>query len=187
MNAEGRWQGQADPPLSAEGVIQARELGARLATQASDGGRRVRDGVLFASDLQRAAETARLIGEPLGVVPTLHVGLREMHVGEWSGLRHAEIAARWPEQLARFRAGDRDVRPGGGESRRMLAARVTAALDEIRAAADGRPIALVTHLGVLRALVPGIQLANAEHLWLEPDAGRGADPGREPDAPEVAL
>ncbi|HVP28032.1 MAG TPA: histidine phosphatase family protein [Myxococcota bacterium] len=160
-NAEGRWQGQADPGLSARGHDQARGLAARLAS--------LRVEVLLASDLARAAETARIVGAELGLEPRLDVRLREHDVGEWSGLTHGEIARRWPDDLARLRAGDLDVRPGGGETKRELAARVTDAIAELAANHAREHVALVSHSGWIRVLVPGLVLGNAE-TWRYGDA-----------------
>ncbi|MBA2326593.1 MAG: histidine phosphatase family protein, partial [Actinobacteria bacterium] len=58
-NADGRWQGQADPPLSALGEEQACDAAARLA---AGGFSRV-----VASDLQRARRTAEILAEALGL------------------------------------------------------------------------------------------------------------------------
>jgi probable phosphoglycerate mutase len=158
LNAAGCWQGQADPPLSERGRAQAAALAAALAPHGLD--------ALVSSDLARARETAAILGERLGLVPVLYTGLRELDVGEWSALPHAEIARRWPLDYARFRAGALDLRPGGGETRRELAARVTAALGEIGARWPLARVGLVTHMGVLRALVPSARLGNAETIWL---------------------
>ena len=49
-NAEGRWQGHGDPPLSERGRRQAAGLAHELASEPVD--------LLLASDLVRAAETA---------------------------------------------------------------------------------------------------------------------------------
>ena len=68
--------------------------------------------------------------------------------------------------LARFEAEDLEARPGGGETRLEIRARVRAAAAELAAAHPGRRLALVTHLGVIRALVPGSELANADWLRL---------------------
>jgi len=160
MNAAGLWQGQADPPLSAEGVRQARALGAALLAKA------LKLSALVSSDLQRASQTAVIVGEALGLVPEPAPGLREMDVGLWSGRTPAEIAARWPEDYARFRAGDDGLRPGGGESRSMLRARVRKVFRELSAQGSGPLLGVVTHLGVLRSLRPGLQLQNGGALWL---------------------
>jgi len=171
-NAEGRWQGQADPPLSALGRVQAEELAEALAGAGI--------ALLAASDLARARETAAIVGARLGLAPVLEPALREHDVGAWSGLTRAEVEARWPEELARFRAGDLAFAPGGGESRLVLRARVHAALARLEVRAAG-PLALVSHLGVLRALDPDAHVAPGGLLRLRgPDPasrGTGAGPG----------
>ena len=89
-NAAGRWQGQADPPLTDLGRHQALHAARNLG---------VVDAVV-ASDLQRASETALIIAEALGVGPVvLEPGLRERDAGEWSGLTRAEIERDWPGYL----------------------------------------------------------------------------------------
>jgi broad specificity phosphatase PhoE len=168
-NAEGRWQGQADPPLSALGREQARELGRALA------GRDIR--ALVASDLARAAETARILGEVLGLSPRLDARLRELDVGEWSGLSRDEVVARWPETYERLRAGDVDARPDGGETFRELRVRVHEALLELAQAHPVGLVAVVTHGGAIRSLLPGTRTANAAVVPFAP----GDEPLHAPD------
>ena len=89
-NADGRWQGQADPPLTDLGRHQALHASRNLG---------VVDAIV-ASDLQRATETALIIAGELGVGPlVLEPGLRERDAGEWSGLTRAEIERDWPGYL----------------------------------------------------------------------------------------
>src|SRR5687767_12015126 len=103
-NASGRWQGWADAPLSELGQQQAVE--AAQAVGAVD--------AVVASDLSRAAETARIISELIGVGPVLTMeGLRERDVGEWSGLTRKEIGERWPETLEAWGRGEMPPPPGG--------------------------------------------------------------------------
>jgi probable phosphoglycerate mutase len=88
-NADGRWQGQADPPLSALGEQQAREAAARL-----------RDvDALWASDLDRARRTATILGDALGLGVRVDARLRERHAGPWQGLTREQIEAEWPGHL----------------------------------------------------------------------------------------
>src|SRR3954464_6700209 len=76
-NAVGRWQGQADPPLSDLGRAQARAAARSLGSL----------DAVYASDLQRATETALIIAEQIGIGPViLDPDLRERDAGQWSGL-----------------------------------------------------------------------------------------------------
>ena len=152
-NAAGRWQGQANPPLSEAGRRQALALARELSAEAIDR--------VIASDLDRAAETAGLLAEVWGLKPGLDARLRELEVGSWTGLSRDEIAHRDAEALARFEGGDPDARPGGGESRRELRRRVRAAAAQIAAEHPGQRVVLVAHLGSVRALRPGTALPNA--------------------------
>jgi probable phosphoglycerate mutase len=93
-NAIGRWQGHADPPLS--------ELGRRQAYVASAAIGAV-DGIV-SSDLLRAAETAAIIAQQLGVGPVVvDQRLRERDVGQWTGLTRVEIDKGWPGWLEQAR------------------------------------------------------------------------------------
>lgn len=165
-NAAGRWQGHADPPLTAWGRRQAAALAEALAGEGID--------LLVASDLARARETAGVLGAALGLEPVTDPRFRELDVGSWTGLRREEIAQRDPARLARFDAGDADVPAGGAESRRAIRSRVRNAAARLAAAHPGRRVALVTHLGVIRALLPGAELGNAE--WRRARAGELVPP-----------
>ncbi|HJL16600.1 MAG TPA: histidine phosphatase family protein [Sandaracinaceae bacterium LLY-WYZ-13_1] len=138
-NAEGRWQGQSDPPLSPRGRLQARSLAARFFGAALERA--------LCSDLSRAAETAAA----LGATPEPEPRLREIDVGDWAGLPRAEVAERFPEQVRGLRAGE-PVRIGGGESMEEFESRVDALVDELRARHAGERVLAVTHGGVVRAL-----------------------------------
>jgi probable phosphoglycerate mutase len=146
-NSEGRWQGQADPPLSA--------LGERQAEAAATGvGETVT--AIWTSDLARAFRTAELLVAGLRTAsPRSDARLRERNVGEWSGLTRAEIEVRWPGYLADRRS------PAGWEDDEQLAERAIAALHDIVTAAPGATVIVVTHGGVIRTL--------ERHLGSEPE------------------
>jgi broad specificity phosphatase PhoE len=153
-NAARRWQGHSDPPLSDLGREQARAAARHLAGEPLAG--------LYASDLQRALETARIVGEPHGLAPVTDARLRELDIGAWGGLTRDEIGSRWPEALAAFDAGGPDARAVGGETRAELARRVHAALTELAARHVGDSVAVVAHGGVLAAITGVYGHANAE-------------------------
>ena len=151
-NAAGRWQGHADPPLSTRGRSQAETLGHALATRGIE--------ILLASDLARAVQTASILGESLGIEPIIDAGLRELDIGRWAGLTRGEIAQRDPDALRRFDRGDPDARAGGGESRQDLRERVREFVQQCSRQHAGRLVAVVAHLGSLRAMRPGLMLSN---------------------------
>jgi len=141
-NASGRWQGWADPELS--------DLGRQQAVEAAEGVGAV--DAIFASDLQRAGETARIIGELIGVGPVLTLeGLRERDVGEWSGLTRKEIGERWPETLEAWSRGEMRP-PPGGESNESVIERVLGALHAIARDWPHAEVLAVAHGGVIRLL-----------------------------------
>ena len=136
-NAAGRWQGQADPPLSDLGRTQARLAAERVGAV----------DVIVASDLQRAMETAAIIADALGVGPVvIDVGLRERDAGEWSGLTRAEIERDWPGYLADRR------KPPGFEPDDAFRSRTRAALDRLHEAYGGAELLVVSHGGVIYGL-----------------------------------
>lgn len=160
-NASERWQGQADPPLSPTGHEQAKAVAGELADAQLE--------LVLTSDLRRALETAQQVAALHGLEPVPDPRLRELDVGRWSGLTREEIGALEPELLERFAAGDPDARPDGGETRREIRQRVRSALSEITAEHAGRRIGIVTHLGVIRALLPGTELENAAWVAVRAD------------------
>jgi len=153
-NASARWQGHADPPLSPRGEAQVRALAERMTGQ--------RAALLVSSDLRRALQTAEAIGRVLGIDPVVDPMLRELDVGCWSGLRREEIEALDPDGLVRFESGDPRVRPGGGETRSEIRRRARCAIARWLAAQPEGRIVVVTHLGFIRALLPGEDPDNAD-------------------------
>ncbi len=143
-NADGRWQGQADPPLSPLGEAQALEAAARL--QPGHFSR------VVASNLHRAQRTAEILAEALRLPVEVDPDLREIDVGDWQGLTRAEINERAPGALADWSEGRSESTPGG-ESRTHLTDRARAAL--LRAAAASRrgdKVLLVSHGALIRNL-----------------------------------
>ena len=162
-NADGRWQGQADPPLTDLGRAQAFHAARSLG---------VVDAIV-ASDLQRAADTAARISNELGVGPlVLDPDLRERDAGEWSGLTRKEIDKAWPGYLDPPDGGP-PRRPDGWEPDDLLLERATAALVRIHelAGPHGEAIA-VTHGGLIYVVeaslgAPFQRIENLGGRWVE--------------------
>ena len=137
-NAERRFQGQSDVPLSDRGREQADELAELLA------GRRI--GAVYSSDLSRALETARPLAERLGLEVVVDTRLRERHFGWAEGRTDDEVEGRYPSAWW----ANPDGRIPGGESRRDVWSRVAGFLDELLADPPADEVAIVTHGGAIR-------------------------------------
>jgi broad specificity phosphatase PhoE len=142
-NAEGRWQGHADQPLNEHGLAQARGLAHRL--------RGTRLDAIYSSDLQRSRATADVVAAEHGLTVVALPELREVDVGEWSGLTRADIEERWPERFAAWRDGGRGWLHG--ESYEEMAARVIACLDRLAREHDGGRLLYVGHGGTIRGVL----------------------------------
>jgi len=134
-NAVGRWQGQADPPLSELGQRQAQAAAAHAG--AFD--------AVFASDLQRALHTATLISNAIGVGPVIvDPRLKERFAGVYQGLTRDEILEQFPGQL------ENEIPPEGWEADEDVLTRVWAALDDIVSSTGGHgDVLAVSHGGII--------------------------------------
>ena len=144
-NLERRMQGHRDVPLTAVGVAQAHRLAERLRTAGL--------ARIVSSDLVRAAETARIVAEAIGLPVTTDPALREQSLGAWEGKTFADVLVSDPETATRFRSSDPDARPAGGETRGEFFARVWAALLTHGAPGSAGPLLVVAHGGVVQGLV----------------------------------
>ena len=140
--AEGRFQGRGDPPLSDFGLRQAAAVGARLAAPGEAPSVPVPSTppvAIWHSPLRRATQTAQAVHEareadaPLRSLDTI----TELGQGEWEGLTHDEVRARYPEQLAAWRHDPMHNHAPGGESLNDASERARQAGLTILAAGSG--------------------------------------------------
>ena len=143
-NAEARYTGQSDVPLSELGERQAVAVGKRLASETLD--------VIVSSDLQRARLTARAIAHHHALPVWEDADLREAALGKWEGLTFAEVALRDADLVAR-RHIDPDCAPPGGETFIQLRDRVVRALERWQTRYPRATMLWVTHGGVMEVLV----------------------------------
>jgi len=145
--AQGRFQGQADSPLTELGRRQALLVARRIARRTRRPALPLPAGApraIVHSPLLRAAETAGVIDRAVSggrgadavetPVPMLaEPGFLEIGQGEWEGLPGAEIVERWGETLATWRRDPLSAWAPGGESLADVDARVRLALHEVLA------------------------------------------------------
>lgn len=143
-NAEGRYQGRLDSPLTDTGRAQARSTAETMR------GRGVER--LLCSPLGRARATARVVERATGVAAEIDADLAESDIGRWEGLTRAEVEAAYPGELARREQDRLHYRPPGGESLGDMLVRARAVAGRL----DGRTTLIVAHSAINRVLVAAL-------------------------------
>jgi probable phosphoglycerate mutase len=144
-NLERRFGGHGATPLTERGREQARSTGRHLAGENVD--------VVYSSDLERAIETAALIGREIGQKSHASTALRERSVGELTDLTFDEARARYPEAYAALLRREPDACPPGGESYAQCRARAAAFLAQTLSDHAGARILIVSHNIALHQLI----------------------------------
>ena len=140
-NDEFRLQGSVDIELNETGRAQAGRAAKALA--------KTNPSLIVASDMRRAADTARAISDLVGVDIRFDKRLRERAYGPWEGLTRAEIAERFPEDYERWQAR-KHFHLEGMEALPEVAERTAAALSDVAAELKQGTAIVTTHGGSSR-------------------------------------
>lgn len=143
-NADRRMQGQLDADLSEIGIEQARRAAPIIAGFVPQ--------VLLTSDLRRASNTAAVLAERTSLPVQTDKRLRETHLGQWQGLTHDDVDARWPGGRVAWR-GNAAWAPPGGESRIEVAGRAKQVVAELDSRQGVQVAVLCAHGGLIASLV----------------------------------
>jgi broad specificity phosphatase PhoE len=149
-NAQGRFQGRSDVPLSEQGRRDARSISTAL--RGDD------VGVVYSSDLSRALETAEIIAVECGAPIFIDERLREFDFGRWEGLTWPQIVASQGALKGHAPTAARHYQPEGGESFADVRARIHSFLASLQKQPDDGTSVIVTHAGVLHAFLAALQL-----------------------------
>ena len=144
-NAEGRFGGHTDTPLSPRGRKQAKAAAKVLAVEPFN--------AIYSSDFPRAIETAKPLAHLIGLEIQPTEALRERSVGVMEGLTFDEAAEQHPEQYQALLRRDFDHVLLGGESYRQMLDRAAGKLDEVIEKHRGGQIAIFTHTGTICILI----------------------------------
>lgn len=144
-NAESRWQGQSDYPLTARGRAQALALANRWRSEG------VKFDVVISSTLVRAKETAEIIASALNVRLELDGIWLERDIGEMEGLTTSEVQ----QKPKRPYVTPYDSIGGDGEGDWELFLRAGQALHSLLKRPAGSYL-VVSHGGLLNQLMHAI-------------------------------
>lgn len=145
-NAESRWQGQADYPLTDTGRAQVRALAGRWKNE------KARFDLVIASPLKRTRETAEIIASALGLKIEFEPLWLERDNGEFSGLTVLEVRQNFGE--SQF-STPYDPVGGDGEGDWELFLRAGQALQSLLKREPARYL-IVSHGGLLNQFMHAV-------------------------------
>lgn len=133
-----------DSPLTETGLEQARMLALRIAKEVG------RPDHIYCSPATRARQTADFIVKKLDIPISFHHELLERNYGDIEGLSFDEFKKNMPDDWAEF---ERTRNVSSGESIQDVFDRANAIVQTAFRDDDHSNIAIITHLGVIRALM----------------------------------
>jgi probable phosphoglycerate mutase len=137
--------GRSDPPLDPRGREEAQLVAARLADQDV--------AAIYVTPLRRTQETAAPLAEALGLTPRVEPDLVEVHLGEWEGAAFRQHTREGHPLAIRMFTEERwDVIPGA-ESSEAFRSRIAAGIGRIAAAHPDERVVVVSHGGVIGAIL----------------------------------
>jgi probable phosphoglycerate mutase len=148
-NAEGRFQGRRDSPLTPRGIAQADQVGLRLAKELSGAWRAFEGHV---SPLGRARQTATRIATLIPLAFRDEPRLTEVTFGTWDGMTPYEIDMEYPGALVGSDPHDWFFLSPDGETFEAACDRVRNWLSSLTS-----PTVAVTH-GLTSRLIRGLYL-----------------------------
>lgn len=163
-SAEDRFAGAIDVELSAEGLSQARSLGARL--------RDVPLAAVYASPMKRTLATAHELADPQGVSVHPLDAFREIAHGHWENRARRDVELECADEYKRWEQDPYTFAPADGETGLSVVARAFPALRTAITAHPGEHVAIVSHKATIRLMLCALLGMDArgyrDHLDLSP-------------------
>jgi broad specificity phosphatase PhoE len=135
---------ESNPPLSADGQLQARKLRLHLR------GRRI--NAVYTSPLLRASQTAQILVQNQEASISMRQQLIEAAAGRWDGLTYGEIQEQYPSAYNLWLRDPGTYGYPGGENLSEVQSRVLPFLEQVGLEHSGQRVAIVTHKQVLRSV-----------------------------------
>lgn len=154
---EGKLYTDPTVELTEQGIEQAKSLGRWLSKQTPD--------KVLSSTAKRVVSTAELVSSALNMVPVPIEGLDEWSVGAWEGRSYLDIKKNNPDLYKAWSSDPIRNAPPEGESIADLCVRIDKKLDEMIEKYDGQRLALITHSGVIRAILVRALAMPLDNFW----------------------
>ena len=150
-----RYRGQIDDPLSETGWQQMwQSVGAVIPWQQ-----------IVTSPLSRCQAFAAALAERHALPLAIDARLMEIGFGVWEGRSAEQLHAEDPLQIERFYHDPINARPNNAEPLADFHARVVAGFNDLIQTYQGQQVLVVSHAGVMRAVVAHVLGAPLESLY----------------------
>lgn len=147
-NVSRKIQGHKDIPLTDTGIKQANLIADRLMSEDID--------IIYSSDLKRAYDTAKIIGDKIGLEPNPHKEFREINFGIWEGLYNDKIGLEYGEEIYLWRKEPEKLKIEGGETLKEVQLRAMRELESIMNMNQDKNILIVSHGVTIKTMILGI-------------------------------
>ena len=139
------YSGRSSEPLNSRGLLQAEKAAEAIG--------QLQVATLLTSPLKRAFETAMILGRKLNLDPLVSEYFNELRMGPWEGLSEAEVEARYPVEFKVWNSRPAELHLDGRETLEELRVRTIEGVLDARDRHGDAPIAIVTHVAVIRILM----------------------------------
>jgi len=158
LNEQNRIQGHKDSRLTPKGLYQARQLSKKI--------KKIKIDKIYSSDLGRAYSTTLEIVRHTKLPIVRDPLLREIHLGDWEGMTPEEVDSLYERGYQKWLKKPSSIHIPKAESLRHFKRRVTTRVKAIARANRGKSVLIVTHGGVITALLSEWLKADFDHLLL---------------------
>ncbi len=156
-NRLGIFRGTSEVPLNDTGKRQAQAVGRYFTS--------IPPQSIYSSPRARALETAASVlkGSGSGKAISKDEGFADIDRGEWEGLSHEKVKAKWPALYDSWLYAPKEVRFPGGETLEIVQRRAWQAFRRVSGGA-GETVAIVSHHVTLRALLCSLMDLDLSHF-----------------------
>jgi 2,3-bisphosphoglycerate-dependent phosphoglycerate mutase/probable phosphoglycerate mutase len=135
-NAERRFHGQADSPLTALGSAQSAQVAVQL--------RRQRIDAVYCAPQRATVQSAALLAPVCRSTPVIEAGWADQGLGVLTGLTRAAAHRDWPQSMADRLRDPLDAVAPGGEALATVAERIVVAWQQLVTRHRGQRVVIVT-------------------------------------------
>ena len=145
-NIDGYFAGHVNCSLTDTGLHQARLTAEYIASEFTP-------DKVYASDLERAFSTGKIIADKCDIEIIPDKGLREIYAGEWQGSTFDQLTQKYKDEYDIWLKDIGNAATDGGESVRELFTRIEETIHKIAKENDGKTLVIATHATPIRVIM----------------------------------